>query len=413
MKNEVSTLGKTNSSSLKSWLLFISVILIGSNLRAPLTSVGSLISFIRDDLAISHALAGTITTLPLLAFALLSPFVPKLAHRIGMERAIAICLLFLTIGIIVRSLPGVSLLFIGTMLIGLAIAIGNVLLPSFIKVNFPLKIGIMTGLYAVSMNLFGALASGLSVPFSNVNGVGWQGALGLWGILSFIALLIWIPQLKKRYSSQSSTNPAMKKSKSLWKSPLAWQVTLFMGLQSFMFYTLVTWLPEIVQSNGYSSEAAGWMLSLMQFSIIPITFIIPIIAEKMKNQMLLGAMTAVFFLLGISGLLFGNTALIPVSVIITGIAGGSAFGLAMMFFSLRTTDGKQAAELSGMAQSIGYLLAALGPVLFGALHDLTNGWETPLSMLLLIAFVIFIVGVGAGKNRVISPEENITSQKVG
>lgn len=382
-------------------MLVIGIILIGSNLRAPLTAVGSLVPFIRDDLQISNALAGTITTLPLLAFALLSPFAPKLAKRFGVEKTIFFSLIFLTIGIIIRSLVGVGFLFSGTILIGLAIAIGNVLLPGFIKLNFPLGIGLMTGIYAVFMNLFGALASGISVPLTNWKNIGWQGALGFWSILAVLAILLWIPQLFNKKLPKDDTVQIIDQPKSIWKSGLAWKITIFMGSQSLLFYTLMTWLPEILHLKGYSSSAAGWMLSLLQFALIPITFIIPVIAGKVKNQQFLSTLTAILFLIGILGLMNGGNIIITLSVILIGIAGGSAFGLAMMFFTLRTKDSKQAAELSGMAQSFGYLFASIGPVLFGGLHDLTQSWTIPLIMLMGVAVVIFIVGLGAGKSEYI------------
>lgn len=389
-----------------SLLLVLSVILIGATLRAPLTSVGSLIAFIREDLQMTYALAGTITTLPLLAFAFFSPLVPTIARRYGMNVMIAVCLASLSAGIFIRSASGIFSLFLGTLLIGLAIAIGNVLLPAFVKVNFPLHVGMMTGFYSVAMNLFGALASGLSVPISRINGFGWKGALAVWGIITLVAFLLWIPQMRKLQSPSVANGTASKKKKSgrLWRSWLAWQVTMFMGLQSLMFYTFVTWLPEILQSNGYSSDAAGWMLSLLQFSIIPITFTVPMIAERMKSQSLLGAITGMFYIIGLVGLLSGIEALVVLSVISVGIAGGSAFGLAMMFFTLRTRDGQQAAELSGMAQSIGYLLASLGPVLFGGLQDWTENWTIPLFMLIVVAVAIFFFGIGAGRDKLVTDD---------
>ncbi|HLS59614.1 MAG TPA: MFS transporter [Virgibacillus sp.] len=384
--------------------LLIGIILIGSNLRAPLTSVGSLISFIREDLGITNTMAGLITTLPLLAFAFLSPFAPKIANRIGMERTIFYSLLVLTIGIVVRSLFGTSSLFIGTLLIGLAIAIGNVLLPGLIKMNYPLKIGFMTGIYGVFMNIFGGIASGISVPLASINNIGWQGSLGFWGIFSFIALLVWIPQLRKPSQSPKATSGTAKsvKGKSIWKSPLAWYITVFMGLQSLMFYTLITWLPEILSSHGYSSSGGGWMLFLMQLALIPMTFIIPIVAEKMHDQVILSGITASCFIVGVLGLWIGFKPFLPIAVILLGVAGGSAFSLSMMFFSLRTNSGQQAAEMSGMAQSFGYLLAACGPVLFGVLHDFVDGWRLPLGLLMVLAVVIFLSGIQAGKNRVIA-----------
>ncbi|WP_449355826.1 CynX/NimT family MFS transporter [Virgibacillus natechei] len=398
--NTKATIDHTQHNKLAFWTLVIGIILIASNLRAPLTSVGSVLSLIRDDLGISNALAGTITTLPLLAFAFFSPFAPRIAKRIGMEWTFFFSLILLTIGLIVRSFFGVTMLFAGTILIGLAIAIGNVLLPSFIKINFPLKIGIMTGAYAVFMNVFGALASGISVPLASISGIGWEGSLAFWAVLSMIAAVLWIPQLlRKNNTDEVGAAPSESSgSGNIWRSPLAWYITTFMGLQSLMFYTMLTWLPEILQTQGYNSSAAGWMLSLMQGGLILTTFIVPVVAEKMANQKVISGLTGVSFLIGVIGLIIGNPILIPVAVVLIGIASGSAFSLSMMFFSLRCTDGKQASDMSGMAQSFGYLMAATGPVIFGALHDVTDGWLLPLIVLGVVAIVIVIAGVESGKD---------------
>lgn len=395
------TLENTQDKQMMNWLLFIGIILVGANLRAPLTSVGSLISLIRDDLGISHAVAGTITTLPLLAFAFLSPFAPKIAKRLGMERTIFLSLLVLLLGMVIRSLFGTSFLFIGTILIGLAIAIGNVLMPGIIKINFPFKVGIVMGCYAVGMNIFGALGSGLSVPLSEIGQIGWKGSLVFWAVTACVAIIVWLPQLKKREKLADVENVATQRRGSIWRSPLAWYITLFMGLQSLIFYTLITWLPEILQLHGYSPSAGGWMLFLMQFALIPITFIVPVVAEKMRDQKILSGLTAIFFIVGLLGIFIGHSLFLPVAVIMMGMASGSAFSLCMMFFSLRTNDGQQAAEMSGMAQSFGYLLAAVGPTLFGALHDMSGGWQWPLLMLIALAVVIFFVAIAAGKDRVI------------
>ncbi|MFB9860445.1 CynX/NimT family MFS transporter [Salinicoccus siamensis] len=390
-KNEIGS----KFGSRRNWLLVIGIILVGANLRGPLTSVGVLIPFIREDLAISNAVAGAITTLPLLAFALLSPIAPKIANRIGMERTVALSLVILIVGVAVRSLSGVNSLFLGTFFIGLAISVGNVLIPGIIKMKFPFKIGLMTGIYAIFMNVFGALGSGISVPLASSGSLGWQGALALWIILAATSLLIWLPQLKESGGRQA----AVKKEKgdSLLRSPLAWKITVFMGGQSLIFYTLITWMPDILQQNGYDSNTAGWMVFLMQFAIIPVTFIVPVVAEKMKNQVMLSFMTGALFIIGLAGLLQGGALLVPLWAILIGIAAGSAFSLSMMFFTLRTKDGKEAAALSGMAQSFGYLLAAVGPVLVGALHDITGGWTLPLTLLIALAVIILIVGTASGK----------------
>lgn len=383
------------------WILLIGIVLIGANLRAPLTSVGSLIPVIRDDLGVSNALVGTITTIPLLAFAFISPFVPKIANRFGMERTIFVSMLILLVGIILRSTTGVVTLFSGTMLIGIGIAFGNVLIPGLIKMSFPLKIGLITGFYAVSMNLFGALASGLSIPISSIGNVGWQGALGAWFFLVLIAIVIWLPQLKVKADLPKFDTTKTVKKTNMWKSKTAWQVTVFMGLQSLMFYTILTWLPELLQLNGYSLGKAGWMLSIMQFAVIPMTFIVPLLAGKLPNQKIISIFVGSLFILGVLGLIQGHATIIVIAVIFIGIACGSAFSLSMMFFTLRTKDGYEASELSGMAQSIGYLLAATGPILFGGLSDLTNSWSIPLFMLLLVSFVILIAGILAARDVII------------
>lgn len=379
-----------------SLLLLLGIIFIGANLRAPLTAVGPLISSIRTDLHLSNAIAGTITTVPLLAFALISPLAPKLAKKRGMEQAIFLSLFLLAAGMVLRSMNGTALLFGGTILIGCAIAVSNVLLPSFIKTKFPRGVGIMTGIYSVSMNLFGAIASGVSVPLSEWHGIGWEGSLAFWIALVAVAIVIWIPQLKKAPKRRNWKDAALE-NKSIWKSPLAWKVTIFMGAQSLIFYTMMTWLPELLQLRGYSDNAAGWMLSLMQLALIPVTFFIPVIADRMKNQQPLAIATAAFYFFGIGGLLFTNPVLTIICVIFIGIASGGAFSLSMMFFTLRTETSGEAAELSGMAQSFGYLLASIGPVLFGALHDLTHNWTVAIMMLLVNILIFFYAGFGAAK----------------
>src|SRR5699024_5062808 len=178
--------------------LLVSLLLIGSNLRAPLTSVGPLIPSIREHLDMSHTVVGSITTLPLIAFALISPFAPKLANKFGLERMVFISMLLLVAGIGLRSVTGIAPLFIGTAIVGIAISFGNVLIPGFIKMSFPFRIGITTGLYAVCMNIFGALASGISIPLANIGSFGWQGALAAWSILAVIAAVLWFPHIEKK-----------------------------------------------------------------------------------------------------------------------------------------------------------------------------------------------------------------------
>lgn len=383
------------------WFMIAGIIFIAANLRAPLTSVGPLVGLIRENVHISNTLAGLITTVPLIAFALLSPFVPKLGRRYGVERIMLISLILLVIGIAVRSLSGAVTLFVGTAVLGFAITICNVLLPSLIKREFPLQMGTMTGVYSVSMNLSGAIASGISVPLAVGAGLNWQGALGVWGILSVISIFFWAPQLKApaKSAAVASSSAGNDHHVNIWRSPLAWQVTLFMGLQSTIFYVLVAWLPEILKDQGISSSQSGWFLSIMIIASLPLSFIVPVIAGRMRNQRLLVVITTFLLLTGTLGLLYGSIHLVLFWTIILGIGTGFAFGLSMMFFGLRTRSAHQAAELSGMAQSIGYLLAAMGPALIGYLHDATHSWSVPFLILAGASALLGIIGLGAARNR--------------
>lgn len=379
------------------YLLLLGIIMIATNLRAPITSVGPLVGTITNSLNLTGAQAGLITTLPLIAFAIISPIAPKLARKFGTETTILGALILIILGLGVRYLPSISTLFLGTAILGCGIAVGNVLIPSIVKQEFQNQSGLVTGIYSVSMNLTGAIASGVSIPLIEKLGWTWNQAFSLWIILAALALLAWLPQLKNKKATPEVN--VVDTNNSIWHSSLAWSVSLFMGIQSFIFYVLVAWLPEMLVSQGIPSSKSGGMLSLLQLTLLPTTFIIPIIAEKRPNQKSLVVISFTLFTLGISGLMFSSLAVISLSIIAIGIAGGIAFSLSMMFFNLRTSTPKEAADLSGMAQSIGYILAAVGPFLFGLLHDLTNNWQSSLFLLIGMTIILLFVGLNAGSSK--------------
>ncbi|UDM72822.1 CynX/NimT family MFS transporter [Vagococcus fluvialis] len=379
------------------YLLLLGIIMIATNLRAPITSVGPLVGTITNSLNLTGAQAGLITTLPLIAFAIISPIAPKLARKFGTETTILGALILIILGLSIRYLPSISTLFLGTAILGCGIAIGNVLIPSIVKQEFQNQSGLVTGIYSVSMNLTGAIASGVSIPLIEKLGWTWNQAFSLWIILAALALLAWLPQLKNKKATPEVN--VVDTNNSIWHSSLAWSVSLFMGIQSFIFYVLVAWLPEMLISQGIPSSKSGGMLSLLQLTLLPTTFIIPIIAEKRPNQKSLVVISFTLFTLGISGLMFSSLAVISLSIIAIGIAGGIAFSLSMMFFNIRTSTPKEAADLSGMAQSIGYILAAVGPFLFGLLHDLTNNWQSSLFLLIGMTIILLFVGLNAGSSK--------------
>ncbi|MGY3704063.1 CynX/NimT family MFS transporter [Vagococcus martis] len=380
-------------------VLLLGIIVVAMNLRSPITSVGPLVGIISENLSLSGGQAGLITTIPLMAFAIISPIAPKLANKWTIERTIFGALMVLIVGMFLRAIPQLFFLFLGTTLLGAAIAICNVLIPGLVKKEFPDKSGLVTGIYSVSMNLTGAIASGISIPLVKKVGFDWNVALGLWSVLALIAFIFWLPQLKRH--DKGVTEIKLEENSSIWASSLAWSVTLFMGIQSFIFYVLVAWMPEMLVDKGLSTAQAGGMLSLLQMTLLPVTFIVPIIAEKRPNQKSFVWVAFLLFASGIVGLMGNNMTITTFSIMEIGVAGGIAFSLSMMFFNLRTTSAKQAAELSGMAQSVGYLLAATGPFLFGFLHDVTNTWKTSLIILLAMTVVLLFVGLNSAKNRVI------------
>lgn len=379
-----------------SWLILAGVMLTAVNLRAGITSVGPLIGSIREDIGISGTLAGMLTTLPLLAFAVLSPLTPGFARRVGMEKALMLSMIVLTAGIWIRSVSSPWTLMIGTALLGSAIAVGNVLLPSLVKRDFPRNIGLMTGTYSTVMNFMAAAASGVSIPLAVQAGLGWQGALAVWSVLSVPAVLIWVLQRKER-KVQTAAVAAPAQWKGLIRSRVAWSITLFMGLQSFTFYSNVSWLPEILRSQGMDMASAGWMLSLLQFVSLPFSFIIPVLAGRRADQRMLVAVSAVSMLIGYIGLLSGYSALNVLWVILIGTSGGANFSLSLMFFTLRSRTVHESAALSGMAQSFGYLLAAVGPMLIGYMHDFTGGWKPSLLILASIVVLLWLFGMTAAK----------------
>ena len=381
-------------------LMLMGIVFIAANLRAPITSVGPVITELAQSMNLTHVLVGFLTTIPLISFALLSAFAPKVATKIGLERLLLYSLLVLSFGLFVRSSGNILLLFLGAALIGAAITVGNVLMPAYIKKEFPAKVGIVTGIYLVSMNLTSALAAGYSIQIGELSGLGWKGSIGIWGILALIGVVIWLPQVRKR--PVPSSHDQSKSKKAVWRSSLAWNIAIFMGLQSFLFYCLAAWLPAVMQNWGMSADQSGWVLSYIQMAQLPIMLIGPIIAGRMKDQTSLVWITFILLMIGLAGIVFGKTNYVILSTILIGISLGLAFTLAMMFFVLRTKNTSEAAELSGMSQTVGYLIAACGPPLFGALFTLTGSWYVPLGLLVVATIGLFIAGLASAKDRYVA-----------
>lgn len=385
------------------FILLTGIILVASNLRAPITSVGPVVPQIQNALRLSNTLAGLITTIPLLAFALLSPVASKLAEKWRIETLLWAAIWAIGFGLLIRASSNTALLFTGAALVGCGIAFGNVLVPPFIKHRFPKKIGLVTGIYSVAMNITASLASGFSIAIGHWTGKGWKGSIGVWLVFSLIAIAFWIPQLKRRSGEAPVDRSGVHKGSgtSMLGSRLAWYITIFMGLQSLLFYCCVAWLPVVLQEWGMASEASGWALSFIQFTQLPIVFVGPIIAGRLKNHTPLVWFIGGTLILSLLLIIGWRTQFIIPAVILFGLGTGLAFSLVMMWFVLRTATTREAARISGMAQSFGYALAAVGPPLFGALYDWAGNWETPFFLLVAASIVLYVTGIKVAKPQLI------------
>lgn len=379
-------------------LLLVGILFVSINLRPALSSIGPLIDMIREDVGLSDTLLGLLTTLPLIAFGVVSTMTPLFTKRFGIGNTLLGALILLSSGIIIRSVGGIFELYLGTILLGIAIAFGNVLIPALIKRNFPHKAGFVTSLYSGIMSLGAAFAAGLSVPLAVELNLGWRGSLAVWAVLAVFALIIWIPNIKRinRTPPSRGFKEAMKK---LSGSLLVWRLALYMGLQSFAFYVILAWLPALLIDRGYDDSYAGWMLSLSQATGIIGAIVIPIWAGSRKDQRLVIVSLIIVEVIALIGLMIPGIGMVGLWVGLIGMVLGGTFGLALLLIVLRSKDAETAAELSGIVQSIGYFIAATGPFIVGVIYDLTQVWNYALVLLVVIAIIKLILGIDVGKNK--------------
>lgn len=375
-------------------LVAAGIVLIAGNLRPAVTSIASLLTEIRLDVGLSSTMAAFLTAAPVLCFGLVAPFAPRLADRLGIERTLGLVLVAIVTGLLVRVGPNVLTLFVGTIIAGSAIAMGNVLLPALIKRDFPTRAGAMTGAYVMSLQIAAAVAAGLSVPIAAALG-GWREGVGFWAIPAFAALLLWLPQLRNR------TRPPVEQTRSsvraLLRDPLAWQVTLYFGIQSLQFYAIVSWLPTIYRDAGFSASDAGLLLSVSTLMGAPASLIMPMLAARARDQRVHAAAVGLITAAGLVGLMLSPTSLPWVWASLIGIGNGASFPLALTMLVLRTRSAFDTARLSAMAQSFGYLIAATGPVAVGVLHDLAGGWAVSVGFVLCLLVPQTAFGIRAGR----------------
>ncbi|ENJ9207731.1 CynX/NimT family MFS transporter [Klebsiella oxytoca] len=377
-------------------LLIAGILLIATTLRVAFTGAAPLLDAIRSEYGLTTAQTGLLPTLPLLAFGLVSPLAAGVARRFGIERSLLLAMILICLGIGLRSLPFVSLLFIGTAVIGCGIALGNVLLPGLIKRDFSQHVAKMTGAYSLTMGGAAALGSAMVVPLA-LAGLGWRGALLTLMVFPLLALFVWLPQSRRQATAPLTGSGAIH-NRGIWRSALAWQVTLFLGINSLVYYVIIGWLPAILQSIGYSEAQAGSLHGLLQLATAAPGLAIPLILHRLKDQRGIAVLVAMMCAVSALGLWFlpGQAVM---WTLIFGFGSGATMILGLTFIGLRASSAHQAAALSGMAQAVGYLLAACGPPVMGKIHDASGDWHIPLIAVALISVVMAVFGALAGRDR--------------
>ena len=374
----------------KQSLFFVpGIILIGVSLRTPFTVLPIILGDISQGLGVEVSSLGVLTSLPLLMFTLFSLFSTRLAQKIGLEHLFTYSLFFLTIGSLIR-LINLPLLYLGTLMVGASIAVINVLLPSLIQANQPKKIGFLTTLYVTSMGIATALASYLAVPITQASS--WKGLIILLTLLCLATFLVWLPN--HRYNHRLAPQTKQKSKTKVMHNKQVWAVIVFAGFQSLLFYTAMTWLPTMAIHAGLSSHEAGLLTSIFSLISIPFSMTIPSLTTSLstRNRQLMLTLVSLAGVVGISMLFF------PVSNffywlaihLLIGTATSALFPYLMVNFSLKTSAPEKTAQLSGLSQTGGYILAAFGPTLFGYSFDFFHSWVPAVAALLLVDILMTV-----------------------
>lgn len=375
------------------------ILLTAANLRAPITAVGPVLENIRSAFGLSAAAAGFFNFIPLMMFAALAPVAAALGNRYGLERSLWAALLLTTLGSLVRWLPDEAALWSGTFMLSAGIAAANVLLPPLIKRDFTHHTAKYIGLYAATMSLTASLASGVAVPLATWSEAGWRLSLGVWAVPGLVALLAWLPLLTPRAAHRSGATHALSAvGATPWRSGIGWQVSLFMALQSLAFYTLIDWFTPYAQAKGYSQAEAGWLLFLYQAIAILANLGCMVALKRLRDARLTAFVASAAIFGGVLGLLL-LPRLAALWLIIAGLGAGASLVLCLSLFNLRARDHRQASQLSGMAQCVGYALAALGPLFFGIVHEQSGDWTLPLTLLAALSFMQMLLAPLAGSAR--------------
>jgi MFS transporter, CP family, cyanate transporter len=378
-------------------LAVTALILAAINLRAAVTSVGPVLEEVRAGLGMSGTVAGLLTSVPTLCFALVGSFAPLLARRWGTNAVIASGLVALTLGLAVRPFAAGTASFIAFTALSLAgISLANVLLPVVVKRHFPDKVGMMTGFYSVALNLGASAAAAVTVPLTGALGDDWRWGLGVWALLAVIALPPWIMLARDRDRGPEAVHGDIRVR--LSRQPVAWGLAVFFGLQSTSAYVIMGWLPQIYRDAGLSASTAGLLFAVTSVLGVPFSFALSAVAGRLTSQSGIAVAVGLFGLAGYGGLWWSADGAPWLWAVMLGVA-NTAFPLALTMIAMRGRTPDVVVRLSAFAQSAGYLIAIPGPILVGTLYQHSGSWSTALGLMTLLMVPQIIAGWFAGRNR--------------
>jgi CP family cyanate transporter-like MFS transporter len=401
-------------------LLVAGILVLALNLRSAITSLPPVFPELQSALHISAGSLALLAAIPVLCFGVFSGVAAPLSRRYGEERVLGAALLLLAAGLLLRGLSPAALLFPGTIVAGAAIALMNVLLPSLVKRRMPERAGLLIGLYLLMLAAGAIVASVLAIPVFNAAGgaahagVATAGSaavritLALWAGPALLAALVWLPQLHFRTLPEGAAPAAAEAGPgrrrgalAMARSALAWQVTLFMGLQSLSYYATLSWFPTMFRDRGVSAAHAGDLLALMNLGNAVTALLLPVLAQRVADQRRLAAWSMAATAAGLAGAVFGPAVLAAGFIVLLGLGQGASLGLGIFFTMARAPEPVTAASLSAFAQGVGYLIASAGPLTIGLLHDATGGWTVPGLVLLAVCVLQLITGWLAGRARTV------------
>ncbi len=372
----------------------VAIVVAACCLRAPITCVGPLADVIQSDLGMSSGATGTVTTVPLLMFAAFSLAFGELGRRRPAGGVMVLGLSLILVGVVCRSLFGTWGLFLGTAVTGIGITAGNVLLPAIIKARFPGRIGHLTGAYTAAMSLMSAVAGAVSVPVGDA--IGWRGSLAIWALLVVAAVLLWLPFRNVEVDDVSGRVPVSD----ILRSGTTWLLAAYMGLQSLIYYSFVAWLSVIAQSKGLLPAEAGAVNSAFMILGIVGSLAVPALCGDRRDLRPVGTAIGTMYVAGILLLIpQSGTTVLAASMVLCGLCGGASITYVTMMYALRTRNPGDSSTVSGMSQSVGYLIAAVGPVATGAVFDATSSWTGSLLLMAVIAAVLAVIGHEIGRDR--------------